>query len=98
MDSFNALPPDIQKIIDDSRPWVRELYIQNTFEIDQSGMEFAEKQPGGHEFIELSPEDLAAFYKVTEEEALVVAGELDAKGLPGTKIFERVQQLIAESK
>ena len=95
-DSFNALPPDIQKIIDDSIPWVRELYIQNMYEIDGSGEEFAKKL--GHEFIELSDEDLAAFYKIMAEEARVTAEELDAKGLPGTKIFERVRQLIEESK
>ena len=86
----------VQKIIDDSLDELQEDYFVGFNKIEMEGYNYAKDM--GHEFIELSPEDLAGFYDLLAEEALVAAGEFDAQGLPMTQIFERTRQLIAESQ
>jgi TRAP-type C4-dicarboxylate transport system substrate-binding protein len=95
-DSFNRLPPDIQKIIDDSLPQFERDYIVNMNRINKEGYEYAVGLD--HKFLQLSQKDLKAFYAVVTEEAKGMAAKLDAKGLPGTKMFERARELVAASK
>ena len=92
LNSWNRLPPDIQKVFEDNIEWWG-YEIQKCLEnADQAGIEYAKEQ--GVEFVELSPEDLKKFYSLLEVVALKDAAELDAKGLPGTKIFRETRRLI----
>jgi hypothetical protein len=60
-------------------------------EIGQEAIDFA--KAGGHELIELPPEDLNKFFSFLEEVALEKAAKLDAQGLPGTEIFQETRHL-----
>ncbi|MFC1901624.1 TRAP transporter substrate-binding protein DctP [Chloroflexota bacterium] len=92
LDSFNRLPPDIQKIIEDSLPELQQDINDRTVAIDVEGSDFANKL--GHEWIELSPEDLARFGEIAAVEARESATALDDQGLPGTEIFNFIRQSI----
>ena len=96
LDSWKKLPPDIQKIFDDNRAKFDEDHIKMSDEVTKSGEAYAKKL--GHQFISLSQADLSTIIKLLAEEPLSAAKELDTKGLPGTKIYNRIQKLIAESK
>jgi TRAP-type C4-dicarboxylate transport system substrate-binding protein len=91
-DSWNSLTPDIQKVFEDSIPWVNAEMDKILLQVDQEAIDWAKTQ--GHEFIELSPEDLNRLYSIMEEIALGKAVELNTKGLPGTAIFEKARLLI----
>ena len=90
-DSWNSLPPDIQKTISDSEEWWLSEYIRVQKSKDDDGIEFAKKM--GVEFIELSPKELNRFYDVIKEVCLESAKKLDADGYPGTEMFEEMRRL-----
>jgi TRAP-type C4-dicarboxylate transport system substrate-binding protein len=94
LETWDSLPPDIQKIIEDSLPWFYEKMTKADIQKTQDVMDEAAKR--GVEFIELSEEDQTVIFSLAEKLALQKAAELDAKGLPGTKIFQRARQLIEE--
>jgi TRAP-type C4-dicarboxylate transport system substrate-binding protein len=94
LDKWNSIPPDIRKIMEDSLPWFYEEITKADMKMTESSMN--ESRAKGVEFIKLSEEDQNAVYNLAEKAALKKAAELDAKGLPGTKIFERARQLIKE--
>jgi TRAP-type transport system periplasmic protein len=94
LDTWNSLPPDIRKVFEDSIPWVESESDRVMLEQEQETMEWAKGQ--GHEFIELPQEDLNKFYGILDQLALKKAADLDAQGLPGTKIFQETRRLIDE--
>ena len=96
-DDFNSLPPDVQQFIDDSLDDMEADYLATYDAYVKEAEEWA-KREHHHEWIELPPDELAKFYEILGEEATMAAAELDAKGLPGTKIYERIRQLIEETK
>jgi TRAP-type transport system periplasmic protein len=94
LSTWNKLPPDIQKIFDDSVPWINAEMDKVLLETEKEAIDYSKAK--GHEFFELSPADLNKFYGVMEEISQEKADELDAKGLPGTKIFQETRRLIEE--
>jgi TRAP-type transport system periplasmic protein len=94
LDAYNSLPADIRQIFDDSIGYweQRDDYYREGDDI--TGKQLGEQK--GMEFIELSAEDLAAVYDQLEPIMREVAAGLDAKGLPGTEIFERIRELVDE--
>jgi TRAP-type C4-dicarboxylate transport system substrate-binding protein len=92
LDSWNRLPKDIQEIFEKSIEfWSLEDNKWRDAD-DVTGIEIAKKS--GVEFIELPPNELAKVYKAAETAMLKEAGKLDAKGLPGTKVFKEVRRLV----
>jgi TRAP-type transport system periplasmic protein len=94
IDSWNKLPPDIQKILDDSIAEMNDDIEKTLIDASQEAIDYAKSK--GHEFIELSPEDMNTLNSYIEEIALNQAKALDAKGLPGTAIFKDARALIEE--
>ena len=96
LNTWNKLPPDIQKVFENNIPWLSvegdKFFIQE----DEDGKAFGKKK--GMEFIDLPKEDLAAWYGLVLKEAVKEAAQLDAKGLPGTKILNDAQRLIKASQ
>jgi TRAP-type C4-dicarboxylate transport system substrate-binding protein len=93
-DRWNSLPPDLQKIIDDSREWFKHEMVKAYDEGDKKGMEWAKKQ--GMEFITLSAQErkrgLSAIGPIQDRQA----AELDAKGYPATAVLKFVREKMAE--
>ncbi|MBN1850018.1 MAG: TRAP transporter substrate-binding protein DctP [Deltaproteobacteria bacterium] len=93
-DSFDKLPTEIQKVF----KGIREFW---SFESERISMESMQKgldagKMGGVEFIELQPDELYKIYKLCDAVALEDAAKLDAKGLPGTKVFKEIRYLVQE--
>jgi TRAP-type transport system periplasmic protein len=94
--TWNSLPPDIQKVFDSNFEWFNNSLLQQHLKLDQEAMELGKQQ--GHEFIQMSPDDVNKWLGMMSEEALKSAAKLDAGGLPGTKIFDDVNNLIIKYK
>ncbi len=94
-DTWNALPPDVQKVMDDlvleQTVWTGE-YVD---EYDAMALEWAIAEHG-FEVITLSPAERARW----EEALKPVLGEwledMAAKGLPGQEFLDRAYELIAK--
>lgn len=93
-DSYNKLPKDLQKIIDDSRPWLKQQMVEALDESDQKGMAWAKKQ--GMAFYSLPPEERAKWIAVIAPEQDKMAADLDSKGYPGTAVLKFVRERIKE--
>ncbi len=91
LDKWKKLPPDLQKVIDNSLQWGRNESIKAFDAADASAVEYGKKQ--GMEFIKLSPEEEARWFAVVEGVYKKHAADLDAKGYPATKVFEFVKKL-----
>jgi TRAP-type C4-dicarboxylate transport system substrate-binding protein len=89
-DKYNKLPKDLQKIIDDSRPWVKQQMVEAYDQGDQSGIAWAKKQ--GMEFITLKREERAKWLSVIGPEQDKMAADLDSKGYPGTEVLKFVRE------
>ncbi len=92
INSYNKLPADIRKIIDDNVDWysvAADTEVQND---DKDGIVYG--KANGVEFINLPKADLDKFNAVWNEKALKVAKALDAKGLPGTKFLNEAQATV----
>jgi TRAP-type C4-dicarboxylate transport system substrate-binding protein len=93
LDSYNKLPKDLQKLIDDMMPQAQKDMVVMLNKINSEGLDWCLKL-GPHEVITLPPADLAKFYELAEAEAVKAAKDADAKGMPGTKMFDLARQLI----
>ncbi|HVN97990.1 MAG TPA: TRAP transporter substrate-binding protein DctP [Syntrophorhabdaceae bacterium] len=91
LNKYNSLPADIRKIIDKNIDFYGDETEAVFNQREASGMG---TNTHGVEFIRLSNEDLAKFYAPIKAMAAQRAKELDAMGLPGTKILNEAQRLI----
>ncbi len=94
LNSYNKLPPDIRKIIDDNIEYWGAETDKEMGEADRRGLEAAKKAKV--EIINMPGAELDKFYGVVKNDAVRVARELDAKGLPGTKILEEHERLTGK--
>lgn len=95
-DKWNALPPDIQKIIND----VNEEWIPKTGkmwdELDRSGKEFALKL--GHQMIPLSKAEEEAWIKALEPLFDAYVKNMKAKGLPGEEVLKFCMDFLKKNQ
>ncbi len=96
LQSWNKLPKDIQKIFEQSGDKWTMFQLEEVEKTAQAGLDFAKQS--GVTFIEMPAKDIQAFNAVFDEEAGKAAKELDAKGLPGTKMFQEAKRIIKESQ
>ena len=93
-DSFNSLPPDIQKIILDLEEWETEQRISRDGAFLEGVIE--QDKEWDHTFIYLTPEEI----KVWENACLPIhekwIEEYEAKGYPAQAIYDEARRLIAE--
>ena len=92
-DSFNSLPADLQKVIENSCEWGKEDMIRYW----SAGYENAKKycQAEGIELISLSPEERTQINTIIERNRDKVGADLDAKGYPGTEIVRFIRERAA---
>ncbi|MFC1532612.1 TRAP transporter substrate-binding protein [Thermodesulfobacteriota bacterium] len=89
-DFWNKLPPDVQKVFDDNiLPWAK-LNKEYAAKADQLGIDLAKKQ--GVVFPKFSKSDLERFNAAIEKVCRVLAKDLDAKGYPGTAIYNDIRK------
>lgn len=89
--SWNKLPADLQKIIDDNADWGRSESIKAFDAADASAKAYAQSR--GVEFIKLDPAEEAAWFAKVDAVNRKHAAILDAKGYPATKVLEFINSI-----
>lgn len=97
-DTWNSLPPDICKIIDEIGPTGSDCWfaIQSGLDADAHLREALDyiKQKG--ELIEVSPEELKRWRQLIQPHLDLAVNNIEAAGLPGRKFFNRMIDLVAK--
>jgi TRAP-type C4-dicarboxylate transport system substrate-binding protein len=93
-EKFNSLPPDLQKVIDDSIPWARQNLQKAMDQQVEVGIDFAKGLGKGHQFYDPTPEGLAQWIDPIKPLLEKWAGSVDAKGLPGTALYNFVRERV----
>jgi len=92
INAWNKLPPDIKKIFDDNRHYYFLKKIETEDPRHEEGVKLAES----YKVIRnpMPQSEVNKFNDIYEKQILKVASELDAKGLPATKIYKETQNLL----
>ena len=89
---YKSLPPDLQKVIEDTIPWAEKDFLEMWKETDRAGRKYANSV--GHEFITLTPEENAKWSAIIAKTQDEMAKEIDSKGYPGTKLLQFLRESI----
>ena len=93
--SWDRLPADVKKVFDRlSGDWAVDFTGKAWDKFDHEAK--AKVKASGIEFISLSPEENARWKQLLEPIKDEYAAELDAKGLPGTKVLRELQGLAGK--
>jgi TRAP-type C4-dicarboxylate transport system substrate-binding protein len=95
-DSFNSLPPDIQKIIVDLEPWIVERRVEMELEMDIIGVPMAEEL--GSTFVDLSPEVAQEWIDAAAPVHEEWIADIEAQGKPARALYDELMQLLQEYK
>jgi len=93
-DSWANLPPDIQKIFDDSVPFFNEKRIGYEAEMDNIGLGILQEQ--GCEFGDLDPAVLQEWRDVAAEVSAEWIAESEAKGKAAQKLYDTMNEIFSE--
>jgi TRAP-type C4-dicarboxylate transport system substrate-binding protein len=92
VDKWNSLPSDVQKIIDDLRPWIEKRSVD--ISTDQA-VEVRKLCEGlGHTIITPKPEEMKLWLEAAQPMHDAWIADTEAKGLPGRAVFEETKRLI----
>jgi TRAP-type C4-dicarboxylate transport system substrate-binding protein len=91
-DKFNALPPDIQKIVDDMSKEYIDKYAAMWDEIEKSGKAYVLKR--GNKIITLSKEEDARWAEKAQPILVDYVDRTKKKGLPGDVALKFVQDYL----
>jgi len=97
-DTWNSLPPEIRKIIEEIGPAGSDCWyaVQSGLDADNHLLEAMEyiKQKG--ELVKVTPEELARWRQLIRPNIDSIVRAVEAKGLPGSKFFNRMNELVTE--
>jgi len=87
LDTWNKLPPNVQKAIDEASAKITARIAQTT--VDVNAQYIAEiKKEGGHTFIMLTQEEADQWYQAAVSEHQKYLEKAEAKGLPAKELYE----------
>lgn len=92
--TWEGLPPDIQKIILDTNPWAEELIAKVNITTFERILNMSKR--AGVEIIELSPDEKARWIETTKVVEKEWVAEMDAKGLPGTAMYNDILKILGK--
>lgn len=92
MKSWNKLPHDIQKVFEQNVDWFNRRIAELGWEKEEIGK--AEGKKYGVEFIKFPKGDLEKIYSFVDRIVRAEMAKIDAKGLPGTAVYEEIRSLI----
>lgn len=96
-DVFNALPSDIQDIIDESGPVWHDMFLGA--DLGFQGFTKGLCEEAGHSFVYLTPEEIGVWRDLVKDTVHQDwLDECEAAGLPGQAIYDRALELIEEYK
>lgn len=94
LDTWNSLPPEIQKVIDDLSPMAQQIMTEAADAEDEAAIKTCLEV--GNEIITLTPEERARWIEKIQPVNEKVISDWDANGLPGTALVEEAKRLAAE--
>lgn len=92
--TFDKLPPDIQKIIEEMNPWAEKVEVEAWIGSSRFAESMAQKKK--IELIDLSEKERARWVELAKPLEASWAKEMDAHGLPGTKMVEDVRRMLKQ--
>lgn len=93
-DSYDKLPADLQKLIDDTTGNVGAKRVgTDSDEADQIGLKYMNEH--NVKLIELGGSDAAAYEKITQDLIDKKVAALEEKGLPGQEALQRLKEAVA---
>ena len=98
LDSWNRLPLDIQKIIEETGPAGADCWFakQSGPDADNSLIEAMENIMNNGELIRISTQELQKWQRLIQPKLESTLDELEAGGLPGRKFYNRMNELAVE--
>lgn len=92
--AWNNLPEDIQQVFLDNIEWLTNRTFDLAQEAEDKGRAYGEEL--GVTFNAVAPEVIAEYSTAFEPAARETAARLDAAGLPGTEVHDRIRAALAE--
>jgi TRAP-type transport system periplasmic protein len=93
-EAWNKLPVDIQKVFDANRDWFGDTILSEAKKPEEEGKVMAVK--AGVQFVKMDAAGIKKYEDTFDAENLKEAQALDAKGYPGTKIYNEARRLIKQ--
>jgi TRAP-type transport system periplasmic protein len=94
MKSWQKLPPDVQKQIDEvSGDWAARMAGKN-WDTNCAKTKEQIKAMGGHEFIQMSPEETDKLRKIVSSRPDSWIKDMESKGIPGREIYNETVRLV----
>jgi TRAP-type C4-dicarboxylate transport system substrate-binding protein len=93
-ETWESLPPDIQRIIEDLNPWAEDLMFKVGMGVFNKISGLSKK--AGVEMIELSPSERARWVEAAKSLEQNWVAEMDKKGLPATDMYNEILTLLGE--
>jgi TRAP-type C4-dicarboxylate transport system substrate-binding protein len=91
LDTYNSLPPDLQKALDDAFQYATEWHEQTDADSSAEGLRQAKE--AGHEIIVLTPEEVQPFYDYAEDVNKAWFEKCAAAGYDGEGIYNQLMDL-----
>ena len=91
---WNSLPPDLQNTFNELSVWAAGLQTKVSQGTTQAAIGVAKKN--GLEIIDLSPDEMERWKQVAKPLEMGWVADMNSKGLPGTEIYDEIQQMIAK--
>jgi len=96
-DSWDSLPPDIQKIFGDLDEFYTELRVGYELESETNELRIT-KEELGHTYFTLPPEEMKLWVDAAKPIHEKWIADTEAQGLPATEVYEELLRLIAAYK
>jgi len=93
---FESLPPGVQKAIDDNVMWATQRISAIDDANNPKSEEYVRKL--GHTIVTLTPEEMKLWYAAIKPIHEQWIEKMEAKGLPGRKVFEESRRLVKKYK
>jgi TRAP-type C4-dicarboxylate transport system substrate-binding protein len=90
---FNSLPPDLQKLLEDSgKVWTEEM-AKLDFPLQKTAVDFCKGK--NHTFSNLTPEEMKVWYDLVKKPIHDKwIADAEAKGLPGAAVYKETLELV----
>lgn len=90
-ETWNKLPPDIQKIFDELSPWLTNRVAELILEVDREAL--AEMKKEKHTFVKASLQDEKLWYDIAYPLHKEWVDKFQAAGLPAKAVYEEIRSV-----
>ena len=90
---FNSLPPDLQKLLEESgKVWAEEQKVRD-FGLQKVAIDYCKEK--NHNFINLTPQEIKVWYDLVKKPSHDKwIADAEAKGLPGKKVYKETLKMV----